>query len=197
MKNTLLILLCFALGLAAGYFELLPDWAHQPQWPLYLLYILMFLVGLSVGGDKNLATSLQKQSYRLFLLPIGTLVGTLVGAACIGWCWPGISVRESMAVGSGMGYYSLSSILISHSHGPELGSVALMSNIFRELLTLFSTPFLVRAFGKLAPIAAGGATSMDITLPVIVKFSGKEYAALAVFHGVILDACVPILLGII
>jgi len=196
VKNTLLILLCFALGLLAGYFDLLPDWARNPQYPIYLLYVLMFLVGLSVGGDKTLASSLQKQSYRLFLLPIGTLLGTLIGAACIGWLWPGVSVRESLAVGSGMGYYSLSSILISHSHGPELGSVALMSNIFRELLTLLSAPFLVRAFGKLAPIAAGGATSMDITLPAIVKFSGKEYAALAVFHGVILDASVPILLGI-
>ncbi|MCL2727650.1 MAG: lysine exporter LysO family protein [Bacteroidales bacterium] len=69
---------------------------------------------------------------------------------------------DSMAIGSGMGYYSLSSVLISHSKGAELGSISLMSNILRELITLFFAPILVRTFGKLAPISAGGVTSMDI-----------------------------------
>jgi uncharacterized membrane protein YbjE (DUF340 family) len=94
-----------------------------------------------------------------------------------------------------MGYYSLSSVILTHSRGIELGSIALISNILRELFTLLSAPLLVRIFGRLAPISAGGVTSMDITLPVIIRFSGKEYAALAVFHGAVLDPLVPLLVG--
>ena len=75
-------------------------------------------------------------------------------------------------------------------------SMALISNILRELITLFTAPFLVRIFGKLAPISAGGVTSMDITLPVIIRFSGKQYAALAVFHCAVLDPLVPVLVGV-
>jgi uncharacterized membrane protein YbjE (DUF340 family) len=74
-----------------------------------------------------------------------------------------------------------------------LGTVALLSNIMRELAALLLAPLLVRYFGKLAPIAVGGATTMDTTFPVIVKFSGKEFAVIAVFHGFVLDVSVPVL----
>jgi uncharacterized membrane protein YbjE (DUF340 family) len=48
-------------------------------------------------------------------------------------------------------------------------------------------------FGKLAPVASGGATSMDSTLPIIVTASGKEYAMISVFSGIVLTILVPFL----
>ena len=38
--------------------------------------------------------------------------------------------------GSGFGYYSLSSIFITEYKGAELGTIALLSNISREIITL-------------------------------------------------------------
>jgi uncharacterized membrane protein YbjE (DUF340 family) len=67
----------------------------------------------------------------------------------------------------------------------------------REVATLLMTPVLVKYFGKLAPIAAGGATSMDTTLPVIAKFTGTEYAIIAVFSGTVLTIIVPFLVTFI
>ena len=66
-----------------------------------------------------------------------------------------------------------------------------MANIFREILTLFGAPFLARYFGKLAPICAGGATTMDVTLPVITQVCGKEWTVMAIFHGILMDFSVP------
>ena len=51
---------------------------------------------------------------------------------------------------------------------------------------------MVKYFGKLAPICAGGATTMDTTLPIITKFSGSEYVMVALFHGIIIDFSVPL-----
>ena len=59
------------------------------------------------------------------------------------------------------------------------------------------TPVLVKYFGKLAPIASGGATTSDTTLPVIMKYSGKEYVLGAVIQGIILTLLVPIIISFI
>ena len=74
-----------------------------------------------------------------------------------------------------------------------MGTLALTANIIREIITLLGAPLLVCWFGKLAPICAGGATTMDTTLPVITRFSGKEFVVISIFHGFIVDFSVPFL----
>ena len=101
-----------------------------------------------------------------------------------------------MAVGSGFGYYSLSSIFITEYKGAELGTIALLSNISREIITLLSAPLLVRWFGNLAPIAAGGATTMDTTLPIITQYSGQQFVIVSIFHGFVTDFSVPFLVSL-
>jgi len=65
--------------------------------------------------------------------------------------------------------------------------------MIRELSTLMLAPLYVRLFGRLAPVAAAGATSMDTCLPVIMKYSGKEVAIIALFSGIALTIVVPFL----
>ena len=74
-----------------------------------------------------------------------------------------------------------------------MGTIALLSNIMREIITLLFAPLLVRCFGRLAPISAGGATTMDTTLPIITRFSGKDFVIVSIFHGFAVDVSVPFL----
>ena len=104
-----------------------------------------------------------------------------------------LGVLGCMAVGAGFGYYSLSSIFITEYKGPELGTIALLSNITREIITLLFAPLLVRWFGNLAPISAGGATTMDTTLPIITRYSGQSFVVVSIFHGFVVDFSVPFL----
>ena len=106
---------------------------------------------------------------------------------------PGRTLWDCLAVGSGFGYYSLSSVFITEYRGAELGTVALVANIVREIITLLGAPLLVCWFGRLAPICSGGATTMDTTLPVISRFSGKEFVVVSIFHGFVVDFSVPFL----
>ena len=122
-----------------------------------------------------------------------TVVGTLVGSALISLLLDGRSLTDCLAVGSGFGYYSLSSIFITEYRGAELGTVALLANICREIITLLTAPLLARWFGPLAPISAGGATTMDTTLPVITRASGQQFVIVSVFHGFTVDFSVPFL----
>jgi len=197
MKNSLLIVGFFAIGIILGLYSLIPDVIIRNDLSAYALYILMFLVGIGIGADNKAWEILKSARVKIILVPLTVIIGTLAGVAFISLFLKDISLRESLVVGAGFGYYSLSSIFIGQISGQALGVVALISNISREIITLLGTPLLVRYFGKLAPIASGGATSMDTTLPVITRFTGKEYAVISVFSGVVLTILVPFLVTFI
>ncbi|MBU1355739.1 MAG: lysine exporter LysO family protein [Candidatus Edwardsbacteria bacterium] len=197
MKNSLIIVGFFALGVILAVTSLVPEAIIRIDLSAYALYILMFLVGIGIGADRKAWEILKNARLKIVLVPLTVIIGTLMGVSFISVFLKDINLRESLAVGAGFGYYSLSSIFIGQISGQALGVVALISNISREIITLLGTPLLVRYFGKLAPIASGGATSMDTTLPIITKFTGKEYAIISVFSGVVLTILVPFLVTFI
>jgi uncharacterized membrane protein YbjE (DUF340 family) len=193
MRGSIIIVSFFILGIACGLFDLLPFSVADSNVSLYALCGLMFFVGVSVGSDTDTLKSLKSLNPRLAFLPLMTILGTVAGVSVASLLLPHRSLTDCLAVGSGFGYYSLSSIFITTYRGAELGTVALLSNILREILTLLAAPLLVVWFGRLAPIAAGGATTMDTTLPIISRTSGQQFVILSIFHGFIVDFSVPFL----
>jgi uncharacterized membrane protein YbjE (DUF340 family) len=187
MKNSIIMVCFFAGGIIVGLF------AVVPELEIYVLYSLMFFVGIGVGIDLGVWKFLKSINVKIIFVPLSIIIGTLLGTSLVSIFIPDISLREALAIGAGFGYYSLSSILITQIKGEVLGMLALLTNIFRELFTLLLTPFLVKYFSKLSSIASGGATSMDTTLPVITKFSGKRYVPISIFSGTILTILVPFL----
>lgn len=192
MKGSIIILSFFAAGLLLGIYRILPEQWLQYEFSFYILCALMFSVGFSIGHQPDTVRQFKNIPTRVIFLPLTTILGTWLGALSIGF-FTKHTLTESLAVSSGMGYYSLSSILITQYKGIELGTIALLSNIFREILALLFAPLMVKYFGKLAPIAAGGATTMDTTFPGIVRFSGKEYSVVSIYHGFVTDLAVPFL----
>lgn len=201
MKGSLIIVGAFVIGCVAGAGGWLPEWLLGGDVTMWILYALMLQVGIGIGSDERLKEILRTLSPRLLLLPCATIAGTLIATLVISFLLSRWTTAEVLAVGSGMGYYSLSSILITSLKEPsigvvaaaELGTIALMANIFREIMTLVFAPLMVRWFSPLGPISAGGATSMDVTLPVITRFSGKDWVFVSIVHGIAVDFSVPFL----
>ena len=201
MKNSMSVVAMFVAGCVAGaYLEIDAD-IHGIS--LCILYALMLQVGMGIGGNRELRESLRHVSPKILLVPVATITGTLLFSAAASLLLSRWSVFDCMAVGSGFAYYSLSSILISQLKEPtlgvqlasELGTVALMANIFREMFTLLGAPLFVRYFGRLAPICAGGATTMDTTLPVITRYAGNDLVFVSILHGILVDFSVPFLVS--
>lgn len=193
MKGSIVILSFFALGLLTSAFHWLPQSISEMNWSFYALCLLMFAVGISIGNNPNTVKQFKRLHSRILFLPLMTIAGTYAGVLATGIFLKERSLTELLAVGSGFGYYSLSSILITQYKGVELGTIALLSNIIREIITLLLAPLMVRHFGKLAPISSGGATTMDTTFPIIIRNSGEEYAIVSIYHGFIMDFSVPFL----
>lgn len=199
MKGSLIVVGFFALGCVLGWSGRLPDVVIENDITVYVLYLLMFQVGLSIGSDKKLKDILGSIRPKLLLVPFATIAGTLVFSALVSLLLTQWSVFDCLAVGSGFAYYSLSSILITQLKesslgvqlATELGTIALMANIMREIMALLGAPLFVKYFGRLSPICAGGVTTMDTTLPIITRYSGKDLVFISIFHGIIVDFTVP------
>ncbi len=197
MLLSIKILLFFIAGLLLGVFGKFDPLPFESNLTKYALYLLMFLVGVSIGADSKALQLIRQQGIRLLLIPLATILGTFAGVVLMMVFLDSITVREGLAVGAGFGYYSLSSIILSEIHSDALGVVALLANVIRELITLLLAPLMVVIFGKLGPVAAAGATSMDTSLPIITTASGKDFAVIALVHGIILTILVPMLVTFI
>ena len=191
MKGSLVIVGFFVAGIVVGVLHLMPqfDWLSNVSY--ITLCALIFLVGFMIGNDVEIFQKFRSLNRLYMLLPLMTIVGTLAGCAITTTLLPHRSLSDCLAVGSGMGYYSLSSVLITQSKGAELGTIALLANIVREVITLLGAPLMVKWFGKLAPISVGGATTMDTTLPILTNACGKDFVIVSIFHGFIVDFSVP------
>lgn len=193
MKGSLIIVGFFVLGIIVGLCDVIPDSFVNSDVSYYALCCLMFCVGISIGCDTSVLKSFKEVNPRLMMLPIMTILGTLAGCAAVSILLGHRQLTDSLAIGSGFGYYSLSSIFITQYRGAELGTIALLANISREILTLLCAPLLAKYFGRLAPISVGGATTMDTTLPIITRYTGESFIIVSIFHGFCVDFSVPFL----
>lgn len=204
MKGSLLVLFVFILGGLIGLSGWLPQDIIGPDTSITILYILILQVGLSLGSSKNLSEIIKSLNFKVLAIPAATITGTLLFTALASLLLTQWNAYDCMAVGSGFAYYSLSSVLITELKGAnagvqiatELGTIALLANIIREMIGLLGAPAFTRYFGRLAPISVAGINSMDVCLPVISKYSGSSVIPMAIIHGIVLEMCVPLLISI-
>lgn len=162
------------------------------QW---ILYLLMFCVGISVGGQRGVLASLRRHSAQILLVPLGVIVGSLAGGGLCGLLLR-MPLREALSIGGGLGWYSLAGVSVSSAAGVAAGSIAFLSNLLREIGAFLLIPLVARRVNACACIAVAGATSEDTTLPMILRYTDGETAVLSVLNGVICSAFVPVLLSL-
>ena len=203
MKGSLIVVAFFVLGVLAGRSGGMPEWMMSSGTSFVALCALLLCVGISIGLNPDMKSDIKSLNPRIALLPVATILGSWMGAMAAFFLMNNDvcsllhhrQLTDCLAVDSGFAYYSLSSIFITEYRGAELGTIALLANIIREMLTLLGAPLMARWFGPLAPISAGGATTMDTTLPILSQTVGQRYIALSIYHGFVVDFTVPFLVS--
>ena len=191
----LLTILSLLLGLACGFFELeIPVISMLSQNSDIILYVLMFSVGISIGMHKGIVQKIKEYHIRIFIIPVGIMIGSLLGGVVCSLLFQ-LPLGHGTAIASGMGWYSLAGSAIGNIAGAQLGSIAFLSNLMREVFSFLLIPFLAAHLNQYACIAPAGATSEDTTLPVILKYTNEETVVLSVLNGVICSFFVPILIS--
>ncbi len=157
----------------------------------WILYALLFVIGVKMATDGHGLRAMLLSPSTL-VLPSLTIAGTLAGSLVLIPLF-GLTPGKALAMGSGFGWYSLSGVLIADRGAPVLGAAAFLANLLRETLAFLLVPAL-RAGGRHeSGVGICGATSMDVTLPVLEDAWGPGVVPVAVAHGVLLSFLVPFL----
>lgn len=119
MKGSLIIVGFFVLGIIVGVWDGIPASFLASDVSYYALCCLMFCVGISIGCDTSILKSFRKVNPRLMMLPVMTILGTLAGCAAASLILGHRQISDCLAIGSGFGYYSLSSIFITQYQVPS------------------------------------------------------------------------------
>ena len=158
------------------------------------LYLLLFFIGIDIGKNDNILNDLKKLNKKVLFLPFITIISSLAGGA-VASIFLSLSIGESVAISAGMGWYSFSAIELSKV-SVELGGIAFLSNIFRELLAIFLIPIIAKKLGSFESVSIAGATAMDSVLPIINKNNPAEISIISFYSGLVISIVVPILVNI-
>jgi uncharacterized membrane protein YbjE (DUF340 family) len=195
VRDPVVLLLLLAAGTAVGRFLHIIPRATGQGLITVVLYVLLFVIGLGLSGGglklRNLAGHPE-----LILIPVGTAAGSLLGGVAAG-ALLGMRPGTSLSLSAGFGWYSLSGVILTRIDGAAAGSIAFLSNMFREAMALVLIPLLARSRFPYLAIGAGGATAMDVTLPLIEKCCGPRSVAFAMASGGLLSLSVPILVPLL
>ena len=188
------ILAALGLGVDIGYLNnnyvsvISSSWVSSYVFD-FSLVLLLFVMGFVFGADREAVVRLKKAGLRIFVVPFAIALGSIVGGFVGGYLL-GISVVGSMAIAAGFGWYTLAGPLVGQLFGAGLGALGFMVNFLRELLTIATIPLTAKA-DRYLPVAFGGATTMDTTLPIIVKYCGPEVMIIAFSSGFALSLIAP------
>ncbi len=188
------ILAALAFGVVAGYANnnygnlfansLISDYLFD-----FSLVLLLFVMGLTFGSDKEAIIRMKKAGLKILVFPLSVALGSILGGL-VGGLILGINIFASMAVSAGYGWYTLAGPLVGQLFGAEFLALGFTVNFLRELLTITTISLTVK-IDKYTPIAIGGATTMDTTLPVIVRYCGSESLITAFSSGFTLSLIAP------
>lgn len=159
------------------------------------LYLLLFFVGIDIGSNRNIFTKIKNLNKKILLLPFITILGTLTGGFLCAKTL-NFDYREGISVACGLGWYSYSAIELSRISA-HLGGVAFLSNVFREVFSIFFIPFISKKIGSYEAVSVAGATAMDSTLPIINKNNDSSITIIAFYSGLVITVLIPFLFAIL
>lgn len=186
LKLCLVVIVGFFIGLWGKGWVNLPFGSST-----YVLVVLIFCVGIQLRNNGISIRSVffnQRGMITGAIFVLTSLLGGIIGAQVLN-----VPIVQGLAVSSGLGWYSLSSVTLNNAWGPIWGSIAFFNDLSRELMSLFIVPLFMQHYRSTA-IGYTGATAIDCTLPIIQKAGGVEVLPLAFSFGFITNIAPPILL---
>ncbi|MDR0498567.1 MAG: lysine exporter LysO family protein [Holophagales bacterium] len=160
----------------------------------WLLRALLCFIGFDLGVELR-RLDLRLLNSGLLLVPFLNIALSLAVGLFFGLL-SGLGIRRGALMTAGMGWYSLSSVLLAERGMMVLSILAFIHNVFRELLAILCAPLAAR-ISPLLPVYLGGATSMDVMLPFVQRYSGSEYTLVSFYSGIICSIAVMPLVKII
>ncbi len=199
IRSTIIIGGLVAAGMAAGYFLIYKKYSVQDVFLeksdpaiTVLLVILLAFVGFSLGLDGSVFGNIKKAGARVFLFPLATVAGTILGGVIYGLI-SSLTVREGVAVAAGFGWYTYAPNIIAQAGYPVASAISFMHNVIREVVGIIGIPFFATKIGYIEATAVPGIASMDVCMPIIEKYARKDTVVYGFATGLLMCILVPLI----
>lgn len=156
-----------------------------------LVDLLLVIVGCLIALNEHI---LKFKGHSKIALK--SIISAIIGSLIIAFpssILLNIPLKVSLSIASGFGWYSFTGPFLSRAISLEAGTLGLLTNLIRELITMITSPIVGKKFGPISIISGGGATSCDTTLPFVIKYGGEEYIIPAIVSGLTLTVAATIL----
>ena len=155
---------------------------------------LLLMIGI-IGADlAQIRLSRQWVSPAMLALPGLVVVGSMLGGSLVAWL-ADVPLKAGLALSSGYGWFSLSSVMVAEALGKAYGTMALSIDLLRELLA-FVILYAVGRWWPLVGLAAAGATAMDSSLPIIKQVCSPSVIPMAMVSGFLLTLLAPFMMSL-
>jgi uncharacterized membrane protein YbjE (DUF340 family) len=205
---TILILAGTVAGILVGYFWIrthLDEDAHMrfedisSNLMMAVLCLLVLVIGYVLGLEGKIFREFRKAGFRILLFPVVIVVATGVLAIGMGILLPQVSLRESLAISFGYGWYTFAPGIITAAGHNIAGAISFLHNVLRELVGIVIMPVVAKRIGYIECVSVPGIACMDVGLPIIAKVTRSEmlvYAfALGLVEELVTTVVIPLVIG--
>lgn len=200
---TWLILIFVVLGILAGYFLVRIYIADVNEFNANAgnvmtagLTLLLGVIGFQLGLSGTVVEQLKMIGFRVLIFPVSILVGTTLVAVLISFLLP-LTLRESLAVSYGFGWYTFAPVAISNAGHVIASAVSFMHNVIREMGGIILIPILAKKIGYIEVTSLPGVASMDIGLTLVEKATRPDIIVYSFAIGVSQSLLVPLLVPLV
>ena len=155
---------------------------------------LLLMIGIIGAALAQIRLSRQWVSPAMLALPGLVVVGSMLGGALVAWLVD-VPLKAGLALSSGYGWFSLSSVMVAEALGKAYGTMALSIDLLRELLA-FVILYAVGRWWPVVGLAAAGATAMDSSLPIIKQVCSPSVIPMAMVSGFLLTLLAPFMMSL-
>ena len=207
-KSTIIIFALVAAGIVIGkavvadnFPQILPQFSDIAGNALtFFLCVLIAVIGFDLGMSGTVAKNLRSMGARIIAFPIAVASGTFITGIITG-CLMGFSVKESLAISAGFGWYSYAPAIITAA-GPQYavaGAVSFMHNVIREMAGILLIPIFARKIGYLESLGIPGIGAMDVCMPMVERSCREDTVVYSFVTGFVLciitSLLVPLLMS--
>ena len=203
LLTTIFIILVVGGGMTIGAFVIAGRYArHLAAFDavsyyslIVLLCILLFFVGFDIGSKGSVFDILRKAGFRILAFPIAAIIGTMV-VGTIACLVMGFTMRESLAISCGFGWYSYAPIVIAGAGNQFVvaSAVSFMHNVMREVSGIIFIPLIARKLGYIESTAVPGSAAMDVCMPIVEHACRPDTAIYSFTTGCVM--CIATSIGV-
>ncbi len=154
----------------------------------------MFLIGLDLAYSPLDRSWLN---WKVLLVPLACIIGSVIGAVAISYFLTELDLKDLIMLSQGYGFYSMSGIVITELRNAQLGSIALINDLFREIFPILFMYLIGWRYPTLCYFICWSNRHGCDAYPMVKEASGNDFSPHAMVSGFVLSVLAPIAVSVL